>query len=442
MKTYTTDNNLLTKVKDTIIENNLIQKGETVIVALSGGADSVCLLHILNNLKDEMGFCLKAAHLNHGIRGDEALRDENFAKDICEKLGIEIFVRKRNIPEISKGKNTELVGREERYRFFSELSEKLGRAKIAVAHNKNDVAETVVMRLIRGSSVFGLKGIPVKNENIIRPLLFVSRKEIEEFLSLKGIEFVDDSSNFGDDYTRNKIRHNILPAMESISEGYLSSVTKTAERLGKVSDFIVKSALEAYGPIGKFIDIERIEGLHEVLREYIISESAYQAGMSEISKANISEIEKLFSCSSGKRVCITEGYEAVRIYSEIKFEKKNKCTDYYKELKIGKNYIEEADFTIEIKRSEKGIDLEKVKLPLIARPRRSGDFIESEGMSGSKKIKKLFVDEKLPIDKRGIYPLILSEDKIVFALGRCGKQFISDESTKKAVTITIREGEC
>lgn len=442
MKTCTKDKELKEKIKEYILKNTLIEKNDTVVVALSGGADSVCLLLLLNELKEDLRFMLKAAHLNHGIRGEEANRDEEFSKRICKELDVEIFTAYRDIPTISGGRNTELIARDERYKFLKEVSDKFSSGKIAVAHNKNDVAETVVMRLIRGSSVFGLKGIPVKNKNIIRPLLDINREEIENYLSLKGVSYVTDSTNLEDDYTRNKIRHKILPAMKEINEGFLNSVGNTAKRMDRVSDFIKTSAKECYGEIKDSVDVEKLSRLHDVLKEYIVTESAYTSGITELSEKNINDITGLFDSESGKQVDLPGGYVAVRIYSEIKFIKKSNPIDYCKELKIGKNYIKEADYTVEIIESKRGIDAEKLALPLYARPKRSGDFIEIKGINGRKKIKNLYTDEKLPIDKRERYPLIMSDEKVVFALGRCGKDFLSDEKSKNVYTIKITEGDC
>ena len=441
LKICTKDKNLVLRVKENILENKLIDSGDTVIAALSGGADSVCLLYILNELKKEFNFTLKAAHLNHGIRGEEANRDEDFAKKLCEKMNIGFFSKFCDIPALSGGKNTELVARKARYAFFSELSQMENGAKIAVAHNKNDVAETMVMRLIRGTSVFGFSGIPVKNGNIIRPLLNVSREEIEEFLKSKKIAYVTDSTNLSDDYTRNKIRHKILPEMKEINEGYLKTIANTASRMAAVASFVEGAAKEAYGEITDVIDVSKLSGLHDVIKEYVISEAAYTKGIEELSEKNISDIKALMTLESGRQIDIPGGFKAIKVYSEIKFIKEEKALQYNYELKPGKNYIKEADMTIIITEGKKGIDKDRITLPLIARPRKSGDFIETKGISGKKKIKNLYIDEKLPIDKRAIYPLILSGNDVVFALGRCNKKYISDENTKEAYNIKITEGD-
>ena len=174
----------------------------------------------------------------------------------------------------------------------------------------------------------------------------------------------------------------------------------------------------------------------------MVTESAYKSGISELSETNINDILSLMDSESGKQISLPEGYTAIRVYGEIKFQRKKIKEAYYKELKIGKNYIKEAGYTVEIIESKKGIDADKLVFPLYARPKKSGDYIEIKGTEGRKKIKKLYIDEKLPLDKREFYPLIMSEEKVVFALGRCGKDFLSEENSKNVYTIKITEGEC
>lgn len=427
------------KVLAAVKEYNLIEPGDEVISALSGGADSVALLYVLSFLSEKIGFNIRAAHLNHMIRGAEADRDEKFAIETAEKLGIECVVKRCNIPVLAKGKNTEETARKERYRFFSELSGENG--KIAVAHNLNDLAETVIMRLARGTSVSGLSGIKIKNGNIVRPLLFIERSEIEEFLSENKIPYVTDSTNLSDDYTRNKIRHDILPRFAALNENFLFSVARTAKKAKDAADYIAASAEKQYGEISRMIDINKLCGLHNALKDYIISESAYTAGMKEISDRNISDVKKLCGLPSGKKIQLSGMYEALRIYDKIKISKRAENNNYNYALKIGNNYIAEANYTVTIEKSKKGIDLAKVKLPLYARPKKEGDSFYPAGMGGEKKIKRLFTDLKFPVDKRGEYPIITDSEKIVFALGRADERAVSDGETENAITIKITEGE-
>ena len=184
-------------IKKTLREYNLLNNGDSVLVGLSGGADSVCLTHALWSLKDEFDIKLYTAHINHGIRGEEAKRDELFAENFSKKLGIECFVLNADIPQIAKDTNVseETAGRNVRYNFFNKLCEKYDINKVATAHNRNDNAETLIMNFMRGSTTNGLCGIPYVRGNIIRPILNVSRDEIEKYCSDNGLEYMTDSTN-------------------------------------------------------------------------------------------------------------------------------------------------------------------------------------------------------------------------------------------------------
>ena len=188
---------LYEKVKKTVEEHSLLQKGDTVICAVSGGADSMCLLTLMQKLGKEMGFTVAAANLNHCLRGSESDGDSQFVETVCEIKGIPFYGKKVQVDIIAKarGLSLEEAGREERYKFFDELSAKLGGAKVATGHNISDNAETVLFRLARGSGAKGLCGIRYKRGNIIRPLLDVSRKEIEKYLVENAVMWREDSSN-------------------------------------------------------------------------------------------------------------------------------------------------------------------------------------------------------------------------------------------------------
>lgn len=428
-------------VKKTIEENSLITKGDTVIAALSGGADSVAMTAALSALSDEVGFSVVAAHLNHMIRGEEAFRDEEFAKKLSGELGIEFRLRRRNIPELSKGKNCEETGREERYKFFGELGAEYENAKIAVAHNMNDLAETVIMRLARGTSAFGLSGIKIQNGNIIRPLLYTQREDIEAFLARIGIPFMTDSTNFKDDYTRNKIRHSVMPVLEKINPNAPEAVSRIAKKAALVTDFIEQSVKTGYGDAFDKIEIERFLPLHRAQQEYIVSQCAYAAGVKEISDGKIAEVIDLCSKESGKKILLSGRVFAQKIYGHICFLKAEGALPYKKRLQMGNNYIKEAGYTVTLEESKRGIDADKVKFPLYAMPAGDGDAFTPVGMNGEKKISRLFIDSKLPVTERQTYPIIWDEEKIAFAMGRASKFAASDAMTKKAVTIKITKGE-
>ena len=201
-------------VLHTIENHGMLQKNDRVIVALSGGADSVTLLDILNSVKEKYNLTIFLAHINHGLRGDEADRDENFCRELSQKYNAEIFVKKANVKELAKQQkiSEELCGRNVRYSFFEELADKLN-AKIATAHTASDNAETLLFNIARGSSVAGVASIPPIRGRIIRPLIEVTRTRIEQYCSEHNLNYVTDSTNLTDDYTRNNIRHNVIPLL-------------------------------------------------------------------------------------------------------------------------------------------------------------------------------------------------------------------------------------
>ena len=245
----------LNKVIETAEKYKLISDGDTIVVALSGGADSVTLLNVLYSLKEKYNLTLYAAHLNHGIRGNEADNDEKFCKILCENYNIEFFVKHIDVPKLCAEQkiSAELCGRNERYKFFDELSAKLN-AKIATAHTASDNAETLLFNLTRGSSLLGASAIPPKRGNIIRPLIELDRGEIEAYCEAKSLAYVTDSTNLSDDYTRNKIRHNIIPELKEINPRSEQSMLDFSRDCAEVSGFLeqcaenaLNSAKEKYG---------------------------------------------------------------------------------------------------------------------------------------------------------------------------------------------------
>ena len=230
------------KVCEYIKLNNLIDKNDNIILGVSGGADSVCLLYIINTIKEEYALNITAVHINHMIR-ETAGRDEDFTRKLCEKLGVKFVSYKTDCPAISErdGISLEEAGRNERYRLFNETGEKeygKDNYKIAVAHHMDDLAETLIFNMARGTGINGLASVKCKSGNIIRPLLCVTRAEIEEYLYRAGVEYVNDETNFSDDYARNKIRHKIIPTMNEITEKAVNHMASCAGQLGEIEDYL------------------------------------------------------------------------------------------------------------------------------------------------------------------------------------------------------------
>ena len=223
----------------TVEKYNLLSKGDKVIVALSGGADSVTLLDMLNSVKELYNLTIYAAHINHGLRGEEADRDERFCKILCKNYNIELFVKNTDVKALAKKQkiSEELCGRNVRYSYFEELSKKLG-AKIATAHTASDNIETLLFNITRGSSITGAGAITPKRGNIIRPLIMLTREQIESYCEEHHLEFVTDSTNLTDDYTRNKIRHQVIPVLRQINPNLELSAFHFSESARETAEYI------------------------------------------------------------------------------------------------------------------------------------------------------------------------------------------------------------
>lgn len=228
---------MLTNVERTIEEFSLAQRDDKIIVGLSGGADSVVLLHSLLKL----GFEVKACHINHLLRGEESERDQAFVENICNKWNVPLEIRRVDVNSlVEKHKSVEQTARNARYEIFSSFND----CKVATGHNSNDNAETILINLCRGTGSKGLCGIPIKRGNIIRPLLFISREEINEYCSKNKIPFVTDSTNFQEDFTRNKIRKNIIPHFREINPSFLSVINRMSRNLTEENFYLDKIAGE------------------------------------------------------------------------------------------------------------------------------------------------------------------------------------------------------
>ena len=236
---------MIRKIKAYMEQYNMLAKGDRIVIGVSGGADSICLLHVLKQLRVDTELFLMVVHINHGIRGEEADRDERFVKDFCRTEGVEYRSLTADVTGIAKveGLSEEEAGRKVRYEAFFEVCEELRCNKIAIAHNRNDIAETVLFNLFRGSGIRGLSGIepyrviPLSSREValIRPLLGVERAEIEEYLHQEGIPYMIDSTNLGEDYSRNKIRNRILTyATQEINQQCVNNIVEAAGALREI----------------------------------------------------------------------------------------------------------------------------------------------------------------------------------------------------------------
>ena len=416
-----------------------------ILVALSGGADSSCLLHILNEYSKDVGCKLYAAHVNHSIRtvgyGDEAARDEAFCRELCGQLGVELFVLVADVPAIAaqSGESLETAARRVRYGFFSDVMQKTGATILATAHNADDNLETQIFNLCRGCSTDGLCGIPrvrpfdEAGGVIVRPILDATKSEILDFCLQNGIKYVTDSTNLEDDCTRNRIRHNVIPELVSLFGTPQRAALRLAASAELDSDFIHSRAEQFIGSHSSGLLIGELMSLHPaVLSRVIASAFKHQYGVS-LESVHISSIIKLISaqrpCGS---VSLPSRSRATVKRGRLVFESDERCDrksrpEYNVALTDGLTVIDGTDFAVLVTKSAsqahsipKGYEKYACATlyccpdaALTARPRREGDTVADGGMH--KKLKKLMCDKKIDATDRDTLPLIISGNEIIYA---------------------------
>lgn len=268
------------KVLETVTRYGMLQSGDTVVVGLSGGADSCALLLALISLRESLGITVKACHINHNLRGAESDRDEAFVRRLCEEKGVELTVFSIDVKGAAvKHESLEETARRLRYEKFAEMCR--NGEKFATAHTASDNAETVLMNMIRGTGTKGLAGIPTVRGYFIRPLIACTRAETEEYCKQNGTEFVTDSSNLSDDYTRNRVRHKVIPALEEFNPSFVTAVTRMTAAVADDSDFLEKYASDCAKSCLKGIgyDSVKLSQLHPAILFRVISAELKRNGI-------------------------------------------------------------------------------------------------------------------------------------------------------------------
>ena len=442
------------KVCEYIKLNNLLDKKDNIILGVSGGADSVCLLYIMNELKSEYDLDITVVHINHMIR-EIAGRDEAFTRNLCEKLGIKFISHKTDCPAISErdGISLEEAGRNERYRLFNETGEKeygKDKYKIAVAHHMDDLAETLIFNMARGTGINGLASVKCKSGNIIRPLLCVTRAEIEECLLGAGAEYVNDETNFSDDYARNKIRHKIIPTMNEITEKAVNHMASCAGQLGEIEDYLkIQTDLlwEKYirESENEILILDSVLSEHPALVKRVIHRALTEvAGRArDISAIQIEAVLNLFELQTGRKRDLIYNMEALRVYDGVKIAIKKEVSEEDKENILGSLHFEikDRDFSQNIPTDlyTKWFDYDKIKYSLNVRFRREGDYLTVNDKNAKKLLSDYMTNEKIPSEKRDEIPLLADGDHILWVAGyRISNYYKVTDETKKIVVATYQ----
>lgn len=464
---------MIEKVKKYIEVHKMINHGDKIVVAVSGGPDSMCLLYMLNIIKHSYNIQLYVAHVNHCLRDSESDEDEEYVKKFCEKNDIPFYVKRVDINKICAEKkiSSETAGRMERYEFFQELINALKAQKVALAHNSNDQAETMLMRIMRGTGIEGLRGIrPVREEHYIRPLLILSRNEIEDFCKEKSISPRIDSSNMKNIYNRNKIRLELIPY---IQENFNKDIIPTLNRLNEIvtvdADYLDEVSKKIFNEnctienkrviINKRCFNENKAILTRVIRKSI---SEVKGNTTNIETVHIYDVISLYNQGTGKHIMLPDRIVAENIYGCIHIyrkEESDKVKNEINEIAISKKDISDKNkfqliydeyyFTFEVIDTNENIksddflkffDYDKIKNTIEIRKRKDGDKFIPIGMKGSKKLKDFYIDLKIPKEERDEIPLICFDGHIAWILDyRVSEIFKIDKFTKNVLKISVRK---
>lgn len=482
------DSEIYMKVHDFVVANRLLEGTHRVITGFSGGADSVCLLFILKALQKEEDlpdFSLVAMHIHHGIRGDEADRDAAFAKDFCKKLDIDYIENHIDVPAAAKetGESEEMAGRRLRYEMFRK--EACEGTRIATAHHKNDSAETVLMNIARGTGLSGLAGIKCRTRDLIRPLLCLTRKEIEHFVYENELDFVTDSTNAQNIYTRNFVRNEIVPLFEQrLNPAFTDHIEGLSGIARRADEYFKAMARNMYRECrdeksGVFVPDsilkENAGEENRILREYLymlcFTNTAGTAA--DLTAERIDALDDLKM--TGKLIELPHKVRVLRKNNGIFFlrpendvfvgDTENSCgpdseketeTELFDEsickkleagetveidahnvklsMSIVKNYgkSENSDYT-------KYFDYDKMKGSVCLRKRKAGDFIVVTKDGGRRKLKSELIDRKIPAEDRDSIPVLARGSECLWAVGvRQGMSVLVGELSKRILCIEVR----
>lgn len=449
----------------TIKKYNMVKEGDKVIVGVSGGPDSVCLLHLFNKFCGQMGILLYVAHLDHMFRGKESEEDARFVETLCHNWNIPFFSDKVDVPKITKNYSLspEDAARRARYDFFQRVKEQIKAQKIATGHNQNDHEETILMNILRGSGLDGLMGIDAVRGTYIRPLIEIPRNEIEKYLKQEDIPFRIDATNLTTDYFRNSLRLELIPL---IREKYCPHLGQSLRRLAEIArrdlSFLKQETKKTgadvirYEPEKVLIDIKKFSEQHEAIK-YRLVRSAVEKLAGNVKDFEIRHgkllVDFIEKALPGSVIDLPKNLQGIKEYDDFILSKASfdEIPDYsymlcvpgqitIKEIGVSiKAYIRPKDeIKITTDTNIAYLDYDKINSNLVIRNRRPGDRFKPLGGIGFKKLKDYLIDEKIPRRKRNQVPIVEFGGKIVWVGGmRIDDRFKVAEETKRVLVLTI-----
>ncbi|MCX7796631.1 MAG: tRNA lysidine(34) synthetase TilS [bacterium] len=458
--------NFTERVKDFILKHKLISPKDTILVGVSGGPDSMALLFVLSSLKEELDFSIIVCCVDHKLR-PESREEAIFVSKTSRKLGLPFVLKELDIDRMKKRGSLEEIARVARYKALEEARIESNSNKIAVAHHLDDQVETVIMRIIRGTSIKGLRGIPIKNRNIIRPLMCVWRQEILDFCRENSISYVIDSSNLSIDFTRNKIRLELLPKLTEYNPRVKESILRIAiqaEELDQFLSYLESNFLERYRISDQefYIPIEEISPLPSLLRRRILMKILIDTSPkpNEVREESYKMLEYLLESSTGTKLNLPGGSIAYRNHNGIRILREEIESLPVYELNVpGITIIDRLNKKVFTEITENGrylkeklsnnlytfyLDFDKIKLPIYLRSPKEGEKFSPLGLRGrNKKLQDIMVDRKIPREYRGLYPIIVDSNGEIICIPEytISEKVKVTDNTKRILIVRIEDYE-
>lgn len=448
-----------------ITEYRMIEPGDRIVAGVSGGADSVCLLIVLLDYRKNIPFEIKVVHVEHGIRGEDSRRDAQYVEELCKTCQVEFECVSCDIPAIAKEKrlSEEEAGRLFRYEAFERVRKEWNGNKIAVAHNQNDQAETILWNLARGSGLDGAAGIRPVRDRIIRPLLACERKEIEAYLTERGIDWCEDATNHSMEYTRNRIRGKVLPEMETginaKTVSHLSAFGKEMRETAEFLDMLTQKAMKACAQAAPGKGVVFCKSFLQepvFLRERIVRAVLKEVGcgLKDIRREHIEKVVSLSEGQSGKEIILPGGWRAGKSFDRLVIQKK--VSEESRECPMipllipGETRTPFGTFFARVFPNEnqpipqnkytKWLNYDKITCDITLRGRAPGDFLIINRQGGRKKLKAYFIEEKVPSAERDRIPLLTIGSEVLWVTGyRISEGYKVEKSTETILEITYKE---
>ncbi len=456
---------LLSKVKETIMKYGMFDPIDRVLVAVSGGPDSVCLMSVLHSLSPEFDLTLHIAHLDHMFRGRESAEEALFVAALAKTSGISATVEKFDVPAYcaERGLSAQAGAREVRYAFLNRVAGEVCASRIALGHTASDQAETFLMRLMRGAGAAGLSAIPPVRGNIIRPLIECTRDEVMDYLRRTGLEFVSDSSNLKPFYTRNRVRSELMPALKKFNPAVETALAGAAALLRDEDRAMEEQVMRIAPQVmtrerGElYLKRDGFNALPRALKRRILRKAADMVGLrATLSSVQIEDALGFMSAArTGRAMQVLPQFIIERQYDRFLLRTDDKPAPYRIALVVpGVTTVPEAGVQVETEVSygrpaghdeknyfwQAAFDYDKIALPLFLRSRRPGDRFCPAGMAGkSKKLQDYLVDEKVPRLSRDAVPILSTRDAILWVVGhRTDGRFLPTDETRKALVVRVK----